>query len=129
VLKDEGGLIFPIGFAYYATKLEAPLTGERETDPVVLQQGLSKVRQRRWILWATILIYIPGLLIVLDMQASSGTMAKMFALWLALICVSIGLATVVKCPRCNNTYHTNGPTFLPVRKCVHCGLHLNADKL
>jgi hypothetical protein len=128
VLKDEGGLIFPIGFAYYTTKLEAPLTGERETDPVVLQQGLSKVRQRRWLLWATILIYIPGLLIMLDMQASSGTMGKMFALWIALICVSIGLATVVKCPRCNNTYHTNGPTFLPVRKCVHCGLPLNADK-
>ena len=105
------------------------MTDEEEIDAVVLQQGLAKVRNRRWILWATILIYMPGLLIALDMEASSGTMAILFAAWIALICVSVGLATVVECPRCNNTYHTNGPTFLPVRKCVHCGLAVNADKV
>jgi hypothetical protein len=108
--------------------LEAPLTDENETDPAALKQGLIKIRKRRWILWATILIYMPGLLIVLDMQASSGTMAKLFAVWIALLCIAVGLATVVKCPRCSNTFHTNGPTFLPVRKCVHCGLAVNADK-
>jgi len=113
---------------FTATNLEAPLTDEKEIDPVVLQQGLAKVRNRRWILWATILIYMPGLLIAFEMEASSGTMGWLFAAWIVLICVSVGLATVVKCPRCNNTYHTNGPTFLPVRKCVHCGLAVNADK-
>lgn len=104
------------------------MTDQKEIDPVVLRQGLAKVRNRRWILWATILIYMPGLLVALEMNASSGTMGWLFAAWIALICVSVGLATVVRCPRCNNTYHTNGPTFLPVRKCVHCGLAVNADK-
>lgn len=101
---------------------------ETGTEPGTLHRGLAKVRNRRWLLWATIVIYMPGLIVALDMEASSGTLAKLFALWIALLCVAVGLATVVKCPGCGNTYHTNGPTFLPVRRCVHCGLHLNADK-
>lgn len=108
---------------------DSPLADEKEQDPVVLKEGLSKVRNRRWILWASILVYIPGLLITLNLGASRGTMGWLFGAWIALICVTVGLATVVRCPRCQNPYHTNGPTFLPVRKCVHCGLALNADKL
>jgi hypothetical protein len=100
------------------------LTEER-TD---LRPGLAKVRQRRWILWATILIYVPGLLLAFQMGAAGGTMAKLFVGWVALLCVAVGLATIVKCPRCSQQYHTNGPTFLPLRRCVHCGLPLNADK-
>jgi hypothetical protein len=107
---------------------EAPLAQEICKDPVVIQQGLAKVRNRRWILWAVILIYMPCLVIALEMEATGSTMGTLFIIWLVLLCVAVGLATVVKCPRCGNTYHTNGPTFLPVRKCVHCGLAVNADK-
>ena len=101
---------------------------ETDTDHLALGMGLAKVRKRRWILWASILIYMPGLIIALETGASSGTLGMLFAAWIVLLCIAVGLATVVKCPACNNTYHTNGPTFLPVRRCVHCGLHLNADK-
>jgi hypothetical protein len=104
------------------------LSEEKATAPGSLRQGLAKVRKRRWILWAVILIYLPGLILALELQASSGSLGKLFALWIVLLCVAVGLATVVKCPGCGNTYHTNGPTFLPVRRCVHCGLPLNADK-
>ena len=93
-----------------------------------LHAGLAKVRQRRWILWTTILIYIPGILIAFEMGASGSTKAKLFGCWVVLLCVAVGLATVVKCPRCGQQFHTNGPTFLPLRRCVHCGLPLNADK-
>ncbi len=98
---------------------------EEMTD---LHPGLARVRQRRWILWATILVYVPGLLLAFQMGAAAGAMAKLFVVWVALLCVAVGLATVVKCPRCGQPFHTNGPTFLPLRKCVHCGLPLNADK-
>ena len=97
-------------------------------NPAAIQQGLAKVRNRRWILWVVILIYMPCLIIALEMGASGSTMGTLFIIWLGLLCVAVGLATVVKCPRCGNCYHTNGPTFLPVRKCVHCGLAVNADK-
>jgi hypothetical protein len=93
-----------------------------------LHTGLAKVRQRRWILWVTILIYVPGLLIAFETGASGGTMAKLFGCWVVLLCVAVGMATVVKCPRCGRQFHTNGPTFMPLRRCVHCGLPLNADK-
>jgi len=105
----------------------SPPTAE-ETDPLTISRGLEKVRQRRWILWATILIYVPGLYFALEFGLPGGTMAKLFWVWVGLLCIAVGLATVVKCPRCRNPFHTNGPTFLPVRKCVHCGLHLKADR-
>ncbi len=104
------------------------MSEQKDRDLASLRPGLAKVRNRRWILWATILIYIPGLIIALEMQASGGTMGKLFTAWIVLLCIAVGLATVVKCPSCGNTFHTNGPTFLPVRKCVHCGLAVNADK-
>ena len=104
------------------------MSQEKIIDPQALQRGLAKVRSRRWILWATILIYMPGMMLGLYLQASGGTMGKLFAGWVVLLCIAVGLATVVVCPRCGNTFHTNGPTFLPVRRCVHCGLHLCADK-
>jgi len=104
------------------------LSQEKIMDPQVLHRGLAKVRSSRWILWATILIYMPGMMLGLYLQASGSTMGKLFAGWVGLLCIAVGLATVVVCPRCGNTFHTNGPTFLPVRRCVHCGLHLCADK-
>jgi uncharacterized membrane protein YhdT len=104
------------------------LSEQREISQAALHQGLKKVRSRRWILWITILIYMPGLIIALESNASGSTLGKLFAAWIALLCIAVGLATVVKCPQCGNTFHTNGPTFLPVRKCVHCGLAVNADK-
>ena len=94
-------------------------------DSVEIMAGLRKVRSRRWLLWGTILIYLPGMLVALESQATSRTMAWLFGGWVLLLCIVVALATVVKCPRCAKPYHTNGPTFLPVRKCVHCGLPVN----
>ena len=107
---------------------EKSLPESGEPDPAALSPGLRKIRQRRWILWATIFIYLPGLYLALETGLSGGTMAKLFGIWVGLLCIAVGLATVVKCPHCHKPFHTNGPTFLPVRKCVHCGLHLKADK-
>lgn len=104
------------------------MTETEQMEPLVISRGLAKVRQRRWILWATIFIYLPGLYLALELALPGGTMAKLFWAWVGLLCIAVGLATAVKCPRCNNAFHTNGPTFLPVRKCVHCGLHLTTDK-
>ena len=94
-------------------------------ESVAIMAGLKKVRSRRWLLWGIILMYMPGLVIALELQAPSKVMAWLFGLWVLMLCVVVALATVVKCPRCAKPYHTNGPTFLPVRKCVHCGLPVN----
>ncbi|MEJ2470699.1 MAG: hypothetical protein P8Y91_07065 [Desulfuromonadales bacterium] len=105
----------------YTQDTETPTAAE-------LAAGLAKVRSRRWLLWLAILIYLPGLLVALELQASSRTLTWLFAAWILLLCVVVGLATVVKCPRCGKAYHTHGPTFLPLRRCVHCQLPINFDK-
>jgi len=103
------------------------LTETTQPDPAVIHQGLAKVRSRRRLLWGTIIVYLPGLWLALQAGLSTRTMSWLFGAWVALLCVVVGMATVVKCPRCGNPFHTNGPTFLPVRKCLHCGLHVKAD--
>lgn len=104
------------------------MTETKGSGPPALGPGLSKVRQRRVLLWAAIGIYLPGLLIALQLGLSSQAMTWLFGVWVAVLCIAVGLATVVRCPRCGKQFHTNGPTFLPVRKCVHCGLHVCADR-
>ena len=86
------------------------------TENVAIMAGLKKVRSRRWLLWGVILIYIPGMMIALELQAPSRVMGWLFGLWVLLLCIVVALATVVKCPRCGKPYHT---------KCVHCGLPVN----
>lgn len=113
----------------FNSNVETPVTEEKFTDPIVISQGLAKVRSRRWILWSVLIIYMPVLIVALELGAPGSIMGQLFVAWLVLLCVAVGLATVVKCPRCDHTFHTNGPTFLPVRRCVHCGLPLHADKM
>ena len=105
------------------------MSDQNQTETIALAEGLAKVRGRRWLLWFIITAYVPGLLISLEMNVSKNALGWLFGLWVFLLCIVVGFATVVKCPRCNKPFHTNGPTFLPVRLCVHCGLHLKADKI
>lgn len=104
------------------------MTEATQPDPVVIRQGLAKVRKRRWLLWSSLIVYLPGMWLALHAGLAKEALTWLFGAWVALICLTVGLATVVKCPRCGQQFHTNGPTFLPVRKCLHCGLHVEADK-
>lgn len=99
-----------------------------ETDPLEFRPGLKKVRQRRWLLWLTIIAYVPAMMLSLQSPGGWDTVIKVFFVWLILLCVTVGLAVVVRCPDCGNCFHTHGPTFLPFRRCVHCALHISADK-
>ncbi len=104
------------------------MTESVQPDPAVISQGLAKIRKCRWLLWSSLIVYVPGLYLALQLELPRQGLTWLFGAWVALICVTVGVACVVKCPRCNKPFHTNGPTFLPVRSCVHCGLHVKADK-
>lgn len=98
------------------------------TDMQELSAGLKKIRQRRWLLWITIAAYLPAMMIALQSEGGWNTVIKAFIVWLVILCVVVGMAVVIRCPECGNCFHTHGPTFFPVRRCVHCGLHVQADK-
>lgn len=96
--------------------------------PADFAPGLKIIRRRRWYLWALIALYLPLMLSLLDRGASFNTLATAFLSWFVAV-FSIALyAAVARCPRCGNYFHMNGMTLLYLRKCLHCYLHLTADK-
>jgi len=90
--------------------------------------GLSRLRRRRWFFWVVILIYLPSIWLSLRITNSDRQTAKVFVVWLVLVFVSCLFAAAGKCPRCGNLFHVNGLTPLFLRRCLHCGLHITADK-
>ena len=104
------------------------MTEEQESDPQSYHAGLKKIRQRRWFLWLVILAYLPAMMLALESPDSGNAAVKVFIIWIVFLCIAVGLACVVRCPRCGGSFHTHGPTFIPFRRCVHCCLHVNADK-
>ena len=101
---------------------------QKQPGPAEISRGLASIRKRRWFFFGVVLIYVPALLVTLRFSQSGRTTATMFGIWVFVLIISVVLAATARCPRCKGYYHTNGPTFLPVRKCVHCGLSVNSDK-
>jgi hypothetical protein len=97
-------------------------------EVVDLGPGLSKVRRRRWFMWSAILAYMPIMVATLKISKSFNITAMVFAAWFAVLFVVTLLLAIVRCPRCGNYFHMHGMTLLFFRKCLHCQLHINADK-
>ncbi len=107
---------------------EANLKEDVPEDFSQYAQGLRKVRQRRWYLWGVILVYVPAIWLSLTITNSDRATAKVFAVWFVLACIASCISAFVKCPRCNNFFHVHGFIPMYMRRCLHCGLGLNADK-
>ena len=105
------------------------MTEENEIDPRTFHAGLKKVRRRRWFLWGVILVYVPAMMLALESPSAGNVAVAVFVIWIVFLCIAVALACVVRCPRCGNCFHTHGPTFIPFRRCVHCCLHVNEDKI
>ncbi len=97
-------------------------------DPTEYQPGLQKIRKRRWWLWSVIFAYLPAMMWALDSPNYKARATFVFITWIILLIVAVVFACIVRCPRCGECFHTHGPTFLPFRRCLHCALHVNADK-
>ena len=104
------------------------LVAETEEKPVEIGPGLQRIRRRRWYLWGVILVYLPLMWGALQIDTKINLMAIVFAGWFMLLLVVALLAAVARCPQCGNYFHVNGMTFLCLRKCLHCQLHLTADR-
>ena len=86
------------------------------------------MRFRRLLLWIVIFAYLPAMMIALGSVDYRKWGAIVFGSWIVLLTLSVGFACLARCPRCGELYHTHGPTFLPLRRCLHCSLHIKADK-
>jgi hypothetical protein len=90
--------------------------------------GLGKIRKRRWFLWAVILVYMPAMYTTLRLTQSYKATATVFVVWIILLIIFATVAACARCPRCGNYFHMHGMTLLFLRKCLHCQLHINADR-
>lgn len=97
-------------------------------DPTALALGLKRIRRRRWYLWSVILIYLPLMWTTLRLSSSFNSAATVFAGWFVLLLVTAMVAATARCPSCGNYFHVHGMTFLCLRQCLHCQLHVCHDK-
>ena len=91
--------------------------------------GLSRLRRRRWFLLGVILVYVP-LIWLTPRLANFGLQAgHVFIVWFLFILASSIIVATSKCPRCGNLFHIKALAPLYLRsRCLHCDLHITADK-
>ncbi len=94
-----------------------------------IASGLAKIRRRRWALWTVFLTYIPAIWVTLRITESDWYAGAVLVVWVIMAAVAGGFAAFARCPWCGDYYHIKGLTPVWVRKCLHCGLPLNADRL
>jgi hypothetical protein len=93
-----------------------------------LAPGLSRLRRKRWFLWSVLLTYVPAIWLALELTGSDSGALVVFVLWIAMAAVAGALAAFSRCPRCGEYFHVKGLMPVWVRKCLHCGLRLTADR-
>ncbi len=91
-------------------------------------EGLRKIRRRRLYLWGIILVYLPAMYAAIFLTDSYKIIGTVFLAWVVLLTFFATMAASARCPRCGNYFHMHGMTLLYLRKCLHCQLHINADK-
>lgn len=89
-----------------------------------LRRGLQLVRRRRWCFWSVILIYMP----LMGVAMKYHFVVAAFLSWFVLLFGVVYYAALARCPRCGNYFHLHGMSLLFLRKCLHCQLHVSADK-
>ena len=100
----------------------------RPADPLLYKIILQKIRKRRKYFFATLLMYIPALLIIYKISPTNSAMGTLFGIWAVMLVIFTFMVALCKCPRCGNYFHLQGMTLLVLRKCLHCQLHINNDK-
>ena len=107
---------------------ELPVGEETPVDAAAIDAGLRVIRKRRWFLWSLIIIYVPAVWTSLTLTRSDRATAVVFGVWLIFLIIAVFFVTTARCPRCGNLFHMQGITPLYLRRCLHCQLHVSADK-
>lgn len=100
-----------------------------EVSPVNMAKYLHVLKQtkrRRKYFFATVLAYIPALVITYKISPTDRAMGTLFGIWVVILIVVTFMVALSRCPRCGNYFHMHGITLLILRKCLHCQLHISA---
>ena len=104
------------------------MSNAQHSDATTFGPALNRLRRRRKLFFGTVLVYIPALWITHSISPADRSMGMVFGVWFVLLFITALLSAIATCPRCGNYFHVNGMVILYLRKCLHCQLHINADK-
>lgn len=107
---------------------QTPQVETHEVDPVQLSSGLRVVRRRRKYFFATVIAYMPFMWVAHKVAPTFRGMAAFFAVWVVFLFITALYSALARCPRCGLYFHMHGMSLLYLRRCLHCQLHINADK-
>jgi len=112
--------------------MEEPKTPDPEEpkilDPAAFATAMRLIRRRRKYFFATIISYMPAMWLANKISPTLRSMAIAFSLWVVFLFVAALYSALARCPRCGQYFHMHGMSLMYLRRCLHCQLHITADK-
>ena len=103
-------------------------TEEASVDVAEYGPALNQIRWRRQLFFGVVLIYVPAVWVIHGISPTNKTMFTTIGIWVVLLLITCLMSASARCPRCGNYFHVHGMSMLYLRRCLHCQLHINADK-
>lgn len=101
---------------------------DEQHQVVELAPGLARIRLRRKLFFATVILYMPLMWAVSKVSPTFRSMAFAFGVWVTVLFFTALYAALARCPRCGHYFHMNGMSLLFLRRCLHCQLHVTEDR-
>lgn len=101
---------------------------EAPVDVAEYGPALNLIRRRRKLFFGVVLIYVPAVWIIHGISPTNKTMFTTIGVWVVLLLITCLMSAAARCPRCGNYFHVHGMSMLYLRRCLHCQLHIDADK-
>jgi hypothetical protein len=97
-------------------------------DESTFGPALGLIRRRRKYFFGTVLLYMPAMWVVHTISPTYRAMGSAIGVWVVILFITALMSAVTRCPRCGNYFHMHGMTLLYLRRCLHCQLHVTADR-
>lgn len=100
----------------------------KPSDPAVFIPAMRLIRRRRKYFFATIIGYMPAMWLANKISPTFRSVAITFGVWVVILFATALYSALARCPRCGHYFHMHGMTLMYLRRCLHCQLHVTADK-
>lgn len=97
-------------------------------DPATFAPAMRMIRRRRKYFFAAIIFYMPAMWVANRISPTLRSMAIAFAIWVVILFITALYSALARCPRCGQYFHMNGMSLMYLRRCLHCQLHITAEK-
>lgn len=98
----------------------------RFTSEKSIRAGLESLRRRRRRFWLLLFSAAPAAAALMILPGP--IFPILTAAWLGGVAIAAWHSSVSRCPKCGEQFHYYfGISQLLTRRCVHCGLDMNAD--